>query len=290
MWYSSAWIVGYAGVNLDAPRAHAPPVSTRGPWLTLNPPEWFKTTEGDRLVRQEIDIKCQEEPRRLPRTVEPHLNQIADMLSFRTLKPVRVHTGPFTTAPPGTSTGKHETISFGKVTMRYGPPELTPYEMLASTTAFRPSCNPESYEMRERGLRWLRRSLLTDDPFMAFSALAFGLEAAINCVSDATDGGSVSARMRTFALTVPQVNESNWRRTGKLRNALFHGGITETIDSTQHVRSAIPLARLVLVAALRRALDVPMNDPPQLPVLRGSLIDVAMASDGIHRTIPPTLL
>ncbi len=121
----------------------------------------------------------------------------------------------------------------------------------------------------------------------------FGLEAAIAALPPGTTGGrgEISKRLRNFALTVPQITELRWQQAGELRHTLFHGGITETSKSSEMVLRASPIARLVLIAALRTALGLPLDGTPELPRLPdGYATNDRMEVNTIWRGQPPDAL
>jgi hypothetical protein len=90
------------------------------------------------------------------------------------------------------------------------------------------SQNPAQSERLLRSMHWLRRSFLATDPFLEFSALAFGLEARAALLPGAKGGRpSTSERLRSFAITVPRITELRWKQVGGLRHTLFYGGITD---------------------------------------------------------------
>jgi hypothetical protein len=127
---------------------------------------------------------------------------------------------------------------------------------------------------------------------LEFSALAFGLEGIVALLPSAKGGRpSTSERLRSFALTVPQITELRWKQVGGLRHTLFHGGITETFKSSELVLRTSPIARLVLIAALRVALNLPQDSTPELPRLDdGYITNARMEVNHIWRGRPPDAL
>jgi hypothetical protein len=295
-WYSSAWLIGEAALTFKEQSLVLFPISTSLPQVmtfTLAPPEPLRTPIGDRLFRQRVDICCRAEPADLKELTEPTLNALADLLAFHTLRPVAVKQGPFTTAPPGVAEGSHRSISFGTLGRGiHEAPVTIPPDIPATMARLLDLQNSAQSERILRSMRWLRRSFLAIDPFLEFSALAFGLEAIVALLPGATGGHtSISERLRSFALMVPQITELRWKRVGRLRHTLFHGGITETSKSSEMVQEASPIARLVLIAALRAALRFPPDGTPQLPRLPdGYFTDQRMEVNNIVRGRPPDAL
>lgn len=295
-WYSSAWLIGEAALAFKEHSLALFQVPTGLPQVmafTLAPPEPLRTPIGDRLFRQRIDICCRAEPAKLKELTEPPLNALADLLAFHTLRPVAIQQGPFTTASPGITDGSHRSISFGTPGRRtHEAPVTIPPDIPATTAQLLDSLNPAQSERLFRSMRWLRRSFLAADPFLEFSALAFGLEAIAALLPSAMGSrASTSERLRSFALTVPQITELRWKLVGGLRHTLFHGGITETSKSIEMVLRASPIVRLVLIAALREALSLPPDGPPELPrLLDGYFTNVCMEVNYIMRGEPPDAL
>jgi len=295
-WYSSAWLIGEAALAFKEHSLALFPIPAVSPQviaLTLAPPEPLKTPMGDRLFRQRVDMCCRAEPVDLKALTEPPLNALADLLAFHTLRPVAVQQGPFTTAPPGVTEGSHRSIGFG--TLGYGThetPVIIPSDIPATTAQLLESQNPTQSERLLCAMRWLRRSFLATDPFLEFSALAFGLEA-IGSLFPSVPGGPDTSMRRVggFALTVPQITKLRWTRFTGLRNKLFHGGISETSQSSEIVVRASPIARLVLIAALRTTLCLPPDGTPELPRLPdGYFTDERLEVNNIVRGQPPDAL
>jgi len=295
-WYSSAWLIGEAALAFKEHSLALFPIPTGLPQVmafSLAPPEPLRTPIGGRLFRQRVDICCRAEPADLKELTEPPLNALADLLAFHTLRPVAVQQGPFTTAPPGVTDGSHRSIGFGTPGRgTHEAPVTIPPDIPATTARLLDSQNPAQSERLLRSMRWLRRSFLATDPFLEFSALAFALEAIAALLPGATGGrASTSERLRSFALTVPQITELRWKRVGGLRHTLFHGGITETSKSSEMVLRASPIARLVLIAALRAALSLPPDGTPELPrLLDGYVTDDRLEVNNIVRGQPPDAL
>jgi hypothetical protein len=294
-WYSSAWLIGAAALAFREHSLALFPIPTGLPQVitfTLAPPEPLRTLIGDCLFRQRVDICCCAEPADLKELTEPPLNALADLLAFHTLRPVAVQQGPFTTAPPGVIDGSHRSISFGRVKRFHGAPVTIPPDIPATTARLLDSQNSDESERILRSMRWLRRSFLATDPFLEFSALAFGLEAIAALLPGAMgDHAGTSQRLRSFALTVPQITELRWKQVGRLRHTLFHGGITETSKSSEMVLRASPIAGLVLIAALRTTLGLPLEGTPELPCLSdGYGTKSCMRVNYIRRGQPPDAL
>jgi hypothetical protein len=295
-WYSSAWLIGEAALAFKEHSLALFPIPAVSPQVmafTLAPPEPLRTPMGDRLFRQRVDICCRAEPVNLKELTEPPLNALADLLTFHTLRPVAIQQGPFTTAPPGVTEGSHRSIGFGTLGRgTYEAPVTIPPDIPATTAQLLDSQNPTQSERLLRSMRWLRRSFLATDPFLEFSALAFGLESMASLLPSATGRpDSTSERLRSFALTVPQITELRWKRVGGLRHTLFHGGITETSKSSEMVLRTSPIARLVLIAALRATLRLPPDGTPELPrLLDGYATNDRLEVNNIVRGKPPDAL
>jgi hypothetical protein len=295
-WFSSAWLIGEAALAFKEHSLVLFPIQAVSPQVmafTLAPPEPLRTSMSDRLFRQRVDICCRAEPANLKELTEPTLNALADLLAFHTLRPVAIQQGPFTTAPPGITDGSHRSIGFGTPGRgTHEAPVTIPPDIPATTAQLLNSQNPAQSERLLRSMRWLRRSFLATDPFLEFSALAFGLEAIAALLPSTTgDRASISERLRNFALTVPQITELRWKRVGGLRHTLFHGGITETSKSSEMVLRASPIVCLVLIAALRAALSLPPDGPPELPRLPdGYFTDERLEVNYIVRGKPPDAL
>jgi hypothetical protein len=75
--------------------------------------------------------------------------------------------------------------------------------------------------------------------------------------------------------------------SGELRHKLFHGGITETSKSSEMVLTAVPIAGLVLIAALRNVPDLPPDRMPELPHLGGAVTDERLEVHQLWRGQPP---
>ena len=177
-WYSSAWLIGEAALAFKEHSLALFPIPTALPQVmafTLDPPEPLRTTAGDRLFRQRVDICCRAESADLQELTEAPLNALADLLAFHTLRPVAVKQGPFTTAPPGVTENSHRSISFGILRREIHETLITiPPDIPATTARLLDSQNPAQSERILRSMRWLRRSFLATDPFLEFSALASG--------------------------------------------------------------------------------------------------------------------
>jgi hypothetical protein len=215
-WYSSAWLIGEAALAFEEHSLVLFPLPTillHSTSFIFAQPEPLKTPVGDRLFRQRVDIGCRAKLADLRELTESPLNALADLLTSHTLRPVAVQQGPFITAPPGVADGPHRSISFGTPSRgTYGAPVTIPPDIPATTALLLDSQNPAQSERLLRSMRWLRRSFLATDPFLEFSALAFGLEAIAALLLGATVGrSSTSERLRSFALTVPQISELHWK-------------------------------------------------------------------------------
>jgi len=294
-WYGTAWLIGQAAFQLPGNSGATSPwplALPPGVALTLHPPEVLKDSEGRNLVRQRLVSTCVAPPRQLRRLTEQVLEGIADFASFHTLRPVRLHVEPFAAAPPPAPGSSYRAIAFGAITKALERNTIVLPLQTAITTASSPNFSQSTHSERlSRGLRWLRRSLLAMDPLLTFTSLAFGLEAVAPCLPSSVGGSvSVSDRLRTFASSLPTVTSEMWRRVGSLRHTLFHGGLAESSDVIEHIMWGTMVAEHVLVAALRTALALAPETPPDVPTLQGSLSDSSMESDGFIRPLPPESL
>jgi hypothetical protein len=292
VWYSSAWLVGSAALDVvgyPEDRFPVPMPLPPGTSFSLKAAELFIGASDERLLRQRIDISCKAKAARLEQITEPILNTLADLLAFHTLRRVAVRRGPFTTAPPGATEGPYRSVAFGVPDPGvHGRAVTIPTDILRRTATMPELQNIGRNERVVRSMRWLRRSFLATDVYLEFAALAFGLEAIVSCLPRIKGGPQgTSDRLRTFALTVPGITESRWTRVGRLRHALFHGGITESSESSERVHVTTPIARLALIAALKSVLQLPQDALPELPeVSSGYLSNVTMELPYVTRGDP----
>jgi hypothetical protein len=140
-----------------------------------------------------------------------------------------------------------------------------------------------------RSLRWQRRALLAIEPVVTFAHYVFALEAIARCLEGGT-GDDQSKRLRSFATWHAGVPENMWKRVGRLRHSLFHGGIDETSDTIQDAAWCSEVAGYGLVVALKHVLALDALAIPEVPQLQyGQMRDVSMEGDVI-RPYPPERL
>jgi hypothetical protein len=138
-----------------------------------------------------------------------------------------------------------------------------------------------------RALRWLRRSYITDDIFLMFISLAFGLEALAPGVSvaevDHELAGRVSSnsdRLRHFAVDQCGVSPIAWRKVGKLRNQLFHGGLNESETVRETVAFATGWSEYVLVMGIKQMLSASVSEAPVPERPGGMMTGVLLTVEG----------
>jgi hypothetical protein len=129
--------------------------------------------------------------------------------------------------------------------------------------------------------------MLALDPIASFAHMAFALEAIAPCL-EASHGNTTSERLKVFAVGLVALEALVWQRVGRLRHALFHGGIQESSAVPQDAEWCAHVAGYVLVAALRHVLNLEETALPALHQLQLSQMrDLTATSDGFIRPSPP---
>lgn len=139
-----------------------------------------------------------------------------------------------------------------------------------------------------RALRWLRRAYLADDEVEEFATLAMGYEALTSLLPRPPvegEGGKKgeaspsSAQILThWARSKCGIAEEDWRRVGRLRNGLFHGGLSENTDTRSELALAVPFIRLALGLALKHVLNLSEDIPPHLKLSPFIITDVQITA------------
>lgn len=294
LWYGTAWLVGQAG--FDEARAEResfdwPGTLTPGVQVTIRNPERLYNPEDGHIIRHRIDFICEGQAQALRRIAEPTLEQISDLLSFHSLCPTRIKIEPYSRNPPPIPGTTYSAISFGEPrrSSRLDVPMIEPTVVLSMLRQpVMLDTNKRNRVMR--ALRWQRRAMLANEPVVSFSHFAFALEAIAPCL-EGVRGDDQSKRLRSFATTNAGITENMWKRVGRLRHALFHGGIDETSDTIQDADWCADVASHALVVALKQILGLSASALPQVPQLQhGQLRDASMESNGFVRPHPPDRL
>ena len=197
------------------------------------------------------------------RVAESVAANLADLLAFLLEGPVEVEVHSVR-SPPHPSVGDpYTTLARGRLARGYHrapPADLRIYASTADGYARLPTPDRERVS---RALRWLRRSYSEADPFFAFSCLAFSAEAVAPLLPPGSgkNGSSTSARLQAAAL-VTGVSETAWRTAGRLRHALFHGGISEDEDNRAHVAFACRWVLFLVQSILKDRLGIDGTEPP----------------------------
>jgi hypothetical protein len=294
-WYGTAWLVGQAGLEPTEDkdgRFHWPSALTPGFDITIGNPEKLYNDEDGHIVRHCLDFTCRPVGMSLRHVAEQALEQIADLLSFTALSPVRMYLEPFSASPPPAPGHAYSAVAFEELRERplaLRTPLVAPSALVSALQ--RPAMSePHARKMILHALRWQRRAMLAVEPVVRFAHYAFALEAIAPCMP-ATKGNDQSARLRSFATGTAGLSEGVWRRVGRLRHALFHGGIDETSDTVQDAAWCSQVASYALVIALRKVLALDTGAPPEVPVLcLGQMRDGSLSGDGLVRPHPPERL
>ncbi len=213
------------------------------------------------------------------------IGQVADRLALLAGTSVEVQLGSVTTAPPGALTGSYRRVSRGRLTRSEPPmvnmPAADLERLLSHFSHF------STDEGTTRALRWLRHSYITDDIFLMFISRAFGLEALAPRVSvaevDHELAGKVSSnadRLRRFAVDQCGVPPIAWRKVGKLRNQLFHGGLNENETAKENVAFAAGWSEYVLVMGIKQVLSASVSEAPVPERPGGTMTDILLTVEG----------
>lgn len=147
-----------------------------------------------------------------------------------------------------------------------------------------------------RALSWLRRASLADDEVEEFSILAMGMEALVSFLprppaksgnkkkkgkgNKPVEKPGTSEILRHWALKECGITQENWKRVGRLRHSLFHGGITENTETRAELATASLHLRFALGLALKHVLNLPSDAAPHLSLPPFAVTD-------LHITAPP---
>ncbi len=238
--------------------------------------------DGLQGVRQQlITIEFVASANDAPALADEAAHTLADQLSFVTSKPVDVEVGAVTTAPPGAIGGTY--IQIGRGRLGRSRPALS--ELPLSTLGLA-LARPIPNECVGRAMRWLRRSYTTSDIVLMFTALAFGLEALVPCISIAMPDGNRDARptssdkLKYLATELCKVPVGAWKLVGSTRHHLFHGGMGESEDMRERLARASGWAEFVLVSGLRQLLTLSADAEPRPDRPGGSMTGVTLETEG----------
>ncbi len=231
---------------------------------------------GSIMYKQNIKLKVTADPSRVQEFAMETALATADAIAFVTDRRVRVSLDLLEKVPSQGSQAEGRTMLF--VRRFKGPQELrsSDWRLLAYISEQIGDSDSDRGRRITRALRWLRRADLADDEVEEFAILAMGYEALTSLLprppaedEEKKEGERKTSPSSAEILTHWAVNECNiaeddWRRVGRLRNGLFHGGLTENTETRSELTLATPSIRLALGLALKHALNLPSSAPPHL--------------------------
>jgi hypothetical protein len=120
-----------------------------------------------------------------------------------------------------------------------------------------------------RCLRWLRRAYLADDEVEEFAIMMMGLDGLKSLLPPPPkkSGGrkpGINAILEHWAVHRCGIDTQNWKQVWDLRNALFHGDLTENTDTRSKLAVASPALKLALGLTLKHFMNLPETAPPHL--------------------------
>lgn len=286
VWFSTVWLSGAGCFASDSWPVIAKWEDDEGEVaIAIHDAEPGPQLLGRETLKQRVDLTVTAAEQVAPDVAFKAVSFVADTLCFGTARRVEVSAGTLSTAPPDVTTGDHKTI----LSLSPVPPTDSLREVTANYLAAMGKelgdLSSERGRRVVRSLSWLRRSLTTADPVLAFSSLAFAMESLVALLPEPPVAASptkersrkknkkpgTSEVIRHFALAHASTTESNWSFVGGLRHSLFHGGVHEDLKGQEDLVLAAPILRHVVVVAIKHVLAIPADRPPevtpQMPVL-----------------------
>jgi hypothetical protein len=287
-WEGSAELTGYSVAEPETPESRYPIRGGRVDDVTgervdfeisMPTPTKMPGPLQSFMYKQEIKLQVTAEPARVQDlALETTLEQ-ADMLAFVANRRVQVTLGLLhSSSPPSGNTEGRSMIFMRRFK---GPQELTRVNVghLDHIAAQIGDTENERGRRIARALRWLRRANLADDEIEEFAALMMGFDG-LKLLLPQPPGEAkgrkkgkgkktaskpgVNATLKHWAVRRCGMPDEAWKQVWDLRNALFHGDLTDNADTRAKLAVAIPNLRLALSLALKHLLKLPENAPPYL--------------------------
>ena len=231
------------------------------------------------LYKQEIKLQVTADPPRVHNLAMEVTLEQADKIAFVANRRVEVSLGLLQSTSPQSEHPEGRSMIFMR---RFkGPQDLTPVDArhLAHIAAQIDDVENDRGRRITRALRWLRRADLADDEIEEFAVIMMAYDGLKRLLPQPSTGNKQGGRGRgTKAASKPGINATlrywavsrcgiaaaDWKQIWDLRNALFHGDLTENADTRSKLSIAIPSLRLALSLALKDLLKLPENAPPYL--------------------------
>lgn len=242
-------------------------------------------------LEQDVRLTVTASESRVPEVVQEALAQIVSCLSFLSARSIEWSIGPITRVGLGSETdASSQKLLVPKKGGVLASPHYVSNESLVRALEALGDLQSKKAQRIMRAMRWLRRSRLESDDIDTFVDLAIALESLTSelhrlpsvaeALKDEAEPSS-SAVLKTFALSLPQITEEVWKRVGRSRHKLFHGGFPDDDQTRAGLSGAIPSLRLAVIEGIRAALGLPPDSLPQNPLDQ-------LGIGGISVTFTPT--
>lgn len=270
-WLTSGVLIGSATIGADAYPiyfAGKDPETGDGVHITVNQPAEERQFLGLPQLRQVIDLHIEAPEDRVQEVAGNATVDLAAIVSFLTRRAVDLEPGVVVS-----ETKPERRLLPFKRAGAWPPPVSASLDAL---NAVLDHLSQEPADRRQRlirSMRWLRRARTTKDEIDVFASLAIAYEAvtgllpspAPKSTGKRTRKASGSERLSHFAVKHAGVAPGDWKVVGRLRHALFHGGLAEDRDTRDQLDAAVPALKKTIVEALRFLLKLPNHWPPDDP-------------------------
>lgn len=279
-WYARAALVGGAAVTATTYPISGglSSVGKESAEFSLYEPTRERGNLGRPVFRQQIDLTLVTEESRAREMALEVLRLIADSVGFASGQRVEIKLSSVVNAPVGAPEPATKTLLVMS-------PVRMPSQLIGVSREYLEFLwgrvdDPHGKRGRQivRAMRWLRRSAGAVDEVEEFTVLAFGLESIADLLPEPeaawlrnlrrdqrpprTAVADHSERLRYFACVVCGLKGSEWKTVGRPRHQLFHGGLTEDIETSRMLGAAIPTLRRVLVLAIKHVAGIPDDRAP----------------------------
>lgn len=245
--------------------------------FTIAAPAMTDTGFGFQTLLHDVDLHIRCSADQVDHLGTEALAQIADALSLTAARPIESRVGTvqgasFDDADPGAMrtryhmrrvlfSGSIENVGADQIVLLWG--KLT---------------GVADNRRIIRAMRWLRHSYAADDAIETFSALAIALESLSTLLpkpsaewlqefrsglSNPPEGEAKKSEIvRHFAATNGGIVGSQWTQLWRMRDELFHGGMTEDLSARERIGAAIPDLRRLVFKGITTTLDIPVGSFP----------------------------
>lgn len=265
--------------------------------LKISEPTQIAGPLASSMYKQTVKLRVTADPSRVQDLAMEMLLVTADALAFATDRNVQTSLSHLTKVTSQDDQSEGDTKLFMR---RFkGPQELAVLDTGFLAYIWGQLDDVETDRSRRiiRALRWLRRASLTDDEVEEFATLAMAYEAMTSLLPKPSTRGEVKKQSKGegsptsveilthWAVDRCGIPEEHWRQVGRMRNGLFHGGLTENTEVRSGLAAAIPYIRLALGLALKHALNLSSDNLPRLSLPLFSVTDIEIS--GLRFTPAP---